>query len=286
MTSGFSVLASTSGSSTMAGRRLANRPSSLAQAQDRDLRAACRSRACPIAGRRPTPNSTASACIRLASTFVGDRRRRARRCAAPPTRSSVSVERHVPPAVHPVDDPADLAHDLRPDPVAGQEQQALVGRHHGCIARDTARWRAASRALALARWRLVGRRSRGARCMVWPMSSRPFSSRCLRNGSISNAISSPLGRTTTWRARSIGDAGVAAHAWRPPSAGRRPRAAGAIGRMPFLKQLLWKMSAKLGAITQRMPKSSSAQGACSRDEPQPKFSCAIRISAWRYGSAG
>ena len=58
----------------------------------------------------------------------------------------------------------------------------------------------------------------------------------------------------------------------------------AIGRMPFLKQLLWKMSAKLGAITQRMPKSSSAQGACSREEPQPKFSCAIRISACRYGS--
>ena len=44
------------------------------------------------------------------------------------------------------------------------------------------------------------------------------------------------------------------------------------GRMPFLKQLLWKMSAKSGAMTQRMPKSSSAQGACSRDEPQPKFS--------------
>ncbi len=42
--------------------------------------------------------------------------------------------------------------------------------------------------------------------------------------------------------------------------------------MPFLKQLLWKMSANEGAITQRMPKSSSAHGACSRDEPQPKFS--------------
>ncbi len=54
--------------------------------------------------------------------------------------------------------------------------------------------------------------------------------------------------------------------------------------MPFLKQLLWKMSAKSGAMTQRMPKSSSAQGACSREEPQPKFSCASRISARRYGS--
>jgi hypothetical protein len=51
--------------------------------------------------------------------------------------------------------------------------------------------------------------------------------------------------------------------------------------MPFLKQLLKKMSAKLGAITQRMPKSSSAQGACSRELPQPKLSPAIRIWACR-----
>ena len=54
--------------------------------------------------------------------------------------------------------------------------------------------------------------------------------------------------------------------------------------MPFLKLLLWKMSPKLGAITQRMPKSSSAQGACSREEPQPKFSCATSTSAFRQGS--
>ena len=53
------------------------------------------------------------------------------------------------------------------------------------------------------------------------------------------------------------------------------------GRTPFLKQLLWKMSAKSGEMTQRTPKSSSAQGACSREEPQPKFSKAIRISAFR-----
>src|SRR5262245_25081507 len=42
------------------------------------------------------------------------------------------------------------------------------------------------------------------------------------------------------------------------------------------------MSAKDGAITQRMPKSSSAQGACSRDEPQPKFAPATRIFAFLY----
>ncbi|MMZ66711.1 hypothetical protein D1872_292320 [compost metagenome] len=45
-----------------------------------------------------------------------------------------------------------------------------------------------------------------------------------------------------------------------------------IGSKPFLKLLLKKMSAKLGAITLRKPYSSSAQGACSRLEPQPKFS--------------
>src|SRR5215212_2619781 len=43
------------------------------------------------------------------------------------------------------------------------------------------------------------------------------------------------------------------------------------------------MSAKLGAITQRMPKSVNAQGACSRLEPQPKLSPATMILACRYG---
>jgi hypothetical protein len=43
------------------------------------------------------------------------------------------------------------------------------------------------------------------------------------------------------------------------------------------------MSAKLVEITQRMPKSSSAQGACSRDEPQPKLSPATRISRLAIG---
>ncbi len=106
------------------------------------------------------------------------------------------------------------------------------------------------------------------------------SSRCLRNGSTSNVISSPFGRTTTWRSRStvrraLAPRRASAISWSQISRGRRT------GKMPFLKQLLWKMSAKSGAMTQRMPKSSSAQGACSRDEPQPKFSCAIRICARR-----
>ncbi|MNY73570.1 hypothetical protein D3C86_2123880 [compost metagenome] len=44
------------------------------------------------------------------------------------------------------------------------------------------------------------------------------------------------------------------------------------------------MSAKLGAITARKPNWSSAQGACSRLEPQPKFLRAIRMDApWKRG---
>ncbi len=43
------------------------------------------------------------------------------------------------------------------------------------------------------------------------------------------------------------------------------------------------MSAKLGAITQVRPWSSSAHGACSREEPQPKFSLAMRIEAFEVG---
>ena len=37
------------------------------------------------------------------------------------------------------------------------------------------------------------------------------------------------------------------------------------------------MSAKLELITQVMPKSNNAQGACSLDEPHPKFLPAIKI---------
>ena len=37
------------------------------------------------------------------------------------------------------------------------------------------------------------------------------------------------------------------------------------------------MSAKLALITHLIPKSERAQGACSRDEPHPKFFPANRI---------
>ena len=57
-----------------------------------------------------------------------------------------------------------------------------------------------------------------------------------------------------------------------------------IGRIPLLKQLLKKISAKLGLITHLIPKSSKAQGACSLEEPQPKFFPAKRIFDFEYGS--
>jgi hypothetical protein len=40
------------------------------------------------------------------------------------------------------------------------------------------------------------------------------------------------------------------------------------------------MSAKSSEMMQRMPKSSSAQGACSRLEPQPKLGPATMILAF------
>ena len=85
----------------------------------------------------------------------------------------------------------------------------------------------------------------------------------LAEGSTSKGISPPSGPVITCVLQIDRDGGVAPRSassisWSTCSCGS------AIGRMPFLKQLLKKMSAKLGAMTQRMPKSSSAQGACSR----------------------
>ena len=57
-----------------------------------------------------------------------------------------------------------------------------------------------------------------------------------------------------------------------------------MGKIPFLKQLLKKMSAKLGAIMHLIPKSRSDQGACSLLLPQPKLSPVINIEAFLYGS--
>ena len=53
-----------------------------------------------------------------------------------------------------------------------------------------------------------------------------------------------------------------------------------IGKIPFLKQLLKKISAKLGAIMHLKPKSNNDQGACSLLLPQPKLSPVISILAF------
>ncbi len=48
-----------------------------------------------------------------------------------------------------------------------------------------------------------------------------------------------------------------------------------------MKQFWWKISPRLGAITERTPLASSAHTAISREEPQPKFSAVTRIFAPR-----
>ena len=50
--------------------------------------------------------------------------------------------------------------------------------------------------------------------------------------------------------------------------------------MPFLKQLLKKISAKLVDIMHLIPKSFKAQGACSLEEPQPKLAPPTIIEAY------
>src|SRR6056297_3049095 len=115
---------------------------------------------------------------------------------------------------------------------------------------------------------------------VRPMSSNPLSRQCLRHVSTSNAKAVPSAVVTVCASRS-----TVIRAFWPFSASfiriSTCSCGSAMGRIPFLKQLLKKMSAKDGAITQRMPKSRSAHGACSRLDPQPKFSPETRISASR-----
>ena len=56
------------------------------------------------------------------------------------------------------------------------------------------------------------------------------------------------------------------------------------GSRPFFMALLRKISAKDVLMTARIPQPVNAQGACSRDEPQPKLSPATRICApWYSG---
>ena len=56
------------------------------------------------------------------------------------------------------------------------------------------------------------------------------------------------------------------------------------GSRPFRKQLLKKISPKLGAIMQRKPESANAYTAGSHDEPQAKFAPVTAMRAVRYGT--
>ena len=87
----------------------------------------------------------------------------------------------------------------------------------------------------------------------------------------------PSGSVDALAARST----VSSSAGRPRARARsrvRPRSS-ATGRRPFFSAFCLKMSANERAITARKPQSTSAHGACSRDEPQPKLSPARRICA-------
>mmetsp|Transcript_16435 Transcript_16435/g.48150 ORF Transcript_16435/g.48150 Transcript_16435/m.48150 type:complete len:220 (+) Transcript_16435:462-1121(+) len=118
-------------------------------------------------------------------------------------------------------------------------------------------------------------------CSVMPMSSRPLIRQFLRKASTSKGMASPLSLITRWPGRSMVSGFLASASCMSSSTLSLVMV---MGSMPFLKQLLKKMSAKLGAMMQRMPKSPMDQGACSRDDPQPKFSPATRTLALRYGS--
>ena len=142
-------------------------------------------------------------------------------------------------------------------------------------------------------------------CSVRAMSSNPFSKQCLRNGSVVKGIAGfPFCRRTSCFSRSTSSSSPASAS----SASALHSSAGrATGNMPFCIVLLQKMSAKLGAIMQRIPKSflrfrgepvrrqidkkekglitHRLHGACSRELPHPKFSPVhTRIFAWLYGA--
>ena len=105
-----------------------------------------------------------------------------------------------------------------------------------------------------------------------PSSSTPFIRQYLANPSSGNEAVVPSGSATVCEARSIltvAPGAASSFAWLAGSS--------TTGTRPFLSALLRKMSAMRVETTARMPASTSAHGACSRDEPQPKLSPATRI---------
>ena len=111
------------------------------------------------------------------------------------------------------------------------------------------------------------------------MSSKPFINEFRRNGSISNFARSPSESVTTSLIRStVTSYPVRCNAF--PIIVSTVTWSSTTGTIPFCMQLLRKMSAKLGAMIARKPISFSAQGACSREEPEPKLRPATRIVAF------
>ena len=106
---------------------------------------------------------------------------------------------------------------------------------------------------------------------VSAISSRPSSRLCLMNGSISNErekLPSAVATVCDFRSTTISDPGSSskrASRWSMSCWGSVT-----VSR-PILAQLLRNMSANEGAMIARSPRPSSAQGACSRDDPHPKF---------------
>ena len=138
--------------------------------------------------------------------------------------------------------------------------------------------------------RLRGAWLHSARCprlrsSRYPSSSTPWTRHSLAKGSISKRDR----RLPPTRASVCAGRSTASAPWRrrgaPRRAARGRPASTATGSRPFFIAFCLKMSANDGATMARRPQPTSAQGACSRDEPQPKLAPATRICApGRVGS--
>ena len=188
-TSGFKVEASTSGSNTQRRAQIGEQLHLLAQAQQAALglqregqivpfRAADRAEQHGVGG--PAPCFIVASVKGVPCASIGG--------AA--DQILVDLEAGDALAVEPVDDARDLAHHLRADAVAGQEQKFLVRRHDRLI-----RSRGSGQSQGCAQPALLPRRRRSSSsfCKVRPISSSPFSRQCLRNGSMSKCDGRAVG---------------------------------------------------------------------------------------------
>ncbi len=99
-----------------------------------------------------------------------------------------------------------------------------------------------------------------------PSSSTPFSRQNLAKGSMGKLTLTPVGSRRVALARSMLTSLPGLLISQPLVVSSTT-----MGSSPFISELLRKMSAISVLMTARMPKSSSAHGACSREEPQPKL---------------